>query len=111
MCKYCDTQLVNKEHACPEYFIHKSFRLIDEHTKDQIKDNGDNPVMYLREYRKPLHPVWSLVVEFADEKGTVVESAVLYCPRCGRLLLDDQKEIEELQKEQEEVMKEQPNDF
>ena len=100
MCKYCDTQLVNKEHACPEYFIHKSFRLIDEHTKDQIKDNGDNPVMYLREYRKPLHPVWSLVVEFADEKGTVVESAVLYCPRCGRLLLDDQKEIEELQKEQ-----------
>lgn len=92
MCKYCDTQLVNKERACPDYFIHKSFRLIDEHTKDQIKDNGDNPVMYLREYRKPLHPVWSLVVEFADEKGTVVESAVLYCPRCGRPLLEDNSE-------------------
>ena len=87
MCEYCDMTLVNKEHARRDYFTHKPFYLINERTGKRIKADGNNPVMYLREYRPDGDHVWSLVVEFADEHDTVVESPILYCPRCGDALV------------------------
>lgn len=87
MCKYCNTDLVNKEYACKEYFIHEPFYLADAHTHKALEANGDNPVLYLREYREL--DCWSLICEFADDAGTVVEALVSHCPRCGRKLLVD----------------------
>ena len=52
MCEYCDMTLVDVEHACPDYFIHKPLHLIDEYSGKRIKADGYNPIMYLREYRK-----------------------------------------------------------
>ena len=86
MCEYCDMTLVNVENACEEYFIHKPLHLRDDHTYKRIKADGEHPIMYLREYRKST--LWQLVCEFADDNGTVVASPIIYCPRCGRDLLE-----------------------
>lgn len=86
-CEYCDMTSVNKEHACKDYFIHKSFSLIDAHTKKHIEADGTHPEMYLREYRNEGLHLWSLIVEFADEAGTVVELPISYCPICGNKLI------------------------
>lgn len=88
MCDYCDITDVNIKHACKEYFIHKSFFLVDEHTHELLKDTGYNPVMYLREYRDLDR--WSLICEFADDNGTVIEAPISYCPRCGRTLMKEE---------------------
>lgn len=85
MCKYCDMTLVNKEKSCKEYYIHSPFYLRDEYDYKKIKANGYNPTMYLREYKKT--GIWSIICEFADDAGTVVETQVVYCPRCGKRLL------------------------
>lgn len=90
MCDYCDMTDVNVEHACKDYFIHKPFYLVNEHTHEILKANGNNPVLYLREYREVDH--WSLICEFADDAGTVVEATVSHCPRCGRKLEGTNKE-------------------
>lgn len=84
MCDYCDKTDVDVEHANKDYFIHKPFYLINEYTHEVLKANGNNPVLYLREYRTIDH--WSLICEFADDVGMVVESPVSYCPKCGRKL-------------------------
>lgn len=84
MCEYCDMTLVDVEHACEDYFIHKPFCLRDEHTNKRIKADGNHSLMYLREYRKA--KVWSIICEFADDYGTVVEIPIIYCPRCGNKL-------------------------
>ena len=52
MCKYCDMTEVNVEHACEDYFIHKSFRLQDDFNGKVIGNSGSYPHMYLREYKK-----------------------------------------------------------
>lgn len=83
MCSYCNMTEVDKEHACKKYFIHKPFVLADEHTHKLIKTDGEHPVMYLREYRTEGGHIWSLIIELADEVGTVVETPVLHCPICG----------------------------
>lgn len=87
MCEYCDMTLVNTERACKDYFIHKPFYLKDEYTGKRIKADGYHPTMYLREYRPSGDHTWSLICEFADEGGTVVEAPVIYCPRCGDKLV------------------------
>ncbi len=43
--------------------------------------------MYLREYRPDGDHIWSLICELADDKGTVIEMPVIYCPRCGDKLV------------------------
>lgn len=91
MCEYCDMTLVNVENACKDYFIHKSFYIIDEHTRKCIKADGEHPVMYLREYRTDGSRVWSLICEFADDEGTVIEMPVIYCPKCGDNLAEKNK--------------------
>ena len=83
MCSYCSMTSVNKEHACKEYFIHKAFAFADEHTHELIKSDVEHPVMYLREYRNEGGHVWSLIIELADDAGTVLETPAMYCPRCG----------------------------
>ena len=95
MCEYCDMTLVNTQTACKDYFIHKPFTLRDEHTGKRIKADSDHPVMYLREYRTGGDHTWSLICEFADEGGTVVESSVIYCPRCGDKLVGKNNELTE----------------
>ena len=95
MCEYCDMTLVNTQTACKDYFIHKPFTLRDEHTGKRIKADGDHPVMYLREYRTGGGHTWSLICEFADEGGTVVESSVIYCPRCGDKLVGKNNKLVE----------------
>lgn len=87
MCEYCDMTLVDKEHTCDDYFIHKPFKIKDEHTKKRIKANGEYPIMYLREYRPSGSHIWSLICEFADDGGTIIEMPVIYCPRCGDKLV------------------------
>ena len=89
MCEFCDMTSVNLKHACDEYFIHKSFGVKNDETKKTIKAGGDNPVMYLREYRN--NERWSAVCEFADESGTVIETPVVFCPKCGRKLKQSNK--------------------
>lgn len=85
MCEYCDMTLVNVEHACEDYFIHKPLHLRDDYNGKRIKADGNHPIMYLREYRKS--NTWGLVCEFADSCGTIVETPVIYCPRCGDKLV------------------------
>lgn len=87
MCEHCDMTLVNVETACKDYFIHKPFYIRDEHTGRRIKANGNYPMMYLREYRNVGSHTWSLICEFADDNGTVVEMPIIYCPRCGDKLV------------------------
>ena len=84
MCDYCSKADVNVEHANKDYFIHKPFYLINEYTHEVLLANGRNPVLYLREYRNIDH--WSLICEFADEEGMVIEAPIDHCPRCGRKL-------------------------
>lgn len=86
-CKYCDTTSVDKEHSCSEYYIHHPFVLKNEHTNKRIKNDGNNPVCYYREYYKPKTHLWHLVMEFADDKGTVVEMPAHYCINCGDKLV------------------------
>lgn len=83
MCEYCDMTLVDVEHASPEYFIHKPFYIIDDHTRRRIKADGNHSIMYLREYRNAGSHTWSIICEFADDVGNVVEMPIIYCPRCG----------------------------
>lgn len=87
MCEYCDMTLVDVENACDEYFIHKPLHLKDDYTNKRIKADGNHPMMYLREYRQSKTHTWGLVCEFSDEAGTVVETPVIYCPRCGDKLV------------------------
>lgn len=89
MCEFCDMTSVNLEHACNEYFIHKSFNIQNDETKKTIKEDGNNPVIYLREYRK--NEKWSIVCELADKNGTVIETPVVFCPKCGRKLKQSNK--------------------
>lgn len=84
MCDYCDKTDVNVEHANKDYFIHKPFYLVNEYTHEVLKADGNSPVLYLREYRTIDR--WSLICEFADDAGMVVESPISHCPRCGRKL-------------------------
>lgn len=93
MCKYCDMSLVNIETACKDYFIHRPFYLKNEHTKKRIKADGTNPVTYLREYRNNGSHTWSLICEFADEAGAVVESPIIYCPICGDRLIGRERRM------------------
>ena len=93
MCEYCDMTLVNVETACKDYFIHKPLHLRDEHTGKRIKANGEYPIMYLREYRNDGSNTWSLICEFADEAGTVIESPIIYCPRCGDHLIGRERRM------------------
>ena len=86
MCEYCDMTLVDVEHACKDYFVHKPFHIRND-TGKRIKANGDYPIMYLREYRQSGSHTWSLICEFADDKGTIIEMPVIYCPRCGNKLV------------------------
>lgn len=85
MCQYCDMTLVNVEYACEDYFIHKPLHVRDDFTGKRIKADGNHPIMYLREYRKT--HTWALVCEFADDNGTVIETPIIYCPRCGDKLV------------------------
>ena len=84
MCRYFDMTEVNTKHSCEDYFIHKSFRLQDDYDGKLIRNNGNNPCMYLREYRKTTY--WEIVIELADEVGTVIRTQAVYCPKCGRKL-------------------------
>lgn len=84
MCEYCDMTLM---HTCKDYFTHKPFDLKDEYTGKRIKADGNHPVMYLREYRPAGDHIWSLICEFADNYGTVVETPVIYYPKCGDKLV------------------------
>lgn len=93
MCKFCNMDSVNLKHACDEYFIHKLFEIQNDETKKAIRADGNNPVVYLREYRK--NEKWSIVCEFADVNGTVVEIPVSFCPMCGKKLKHSNKENEE----------------
>ena len=85
MYSYCNRTQVDIDNACKEYFIHKPLPLKDEHTQQPIKADGEHPVMYLREYRTA-GSTWSLICEFADDAGNVVELPIIYCPRCGSKL-------------------------
>ena len=85
MCDYCNMTDVNTKHACKDYFIHKPFFLVNEYTHEPLEANGSNPVLYLREYREVNR--WSLICEFADDAGMVVEAPVSHCPKCGRTLI------------------------
>lgn len=84
MCKYCDMTEVNIEYACDDYFIHKSFRLQDDFNGKVIGNSESYPYMYLREYRNT--PYWEIVMEFADDAGTVLRTQAVHCPKCGRKL-------------------------
>ena len=75
---------VNSEHACEDYFIHKPFRLQDDYDGKLIKNDKWHPCMYLREYRKTSY--WEIVIEFADDSGTVLRTQAVNCPKCGRKL-------------------------
>lgn len=81
MCEYCDMTLVYVEE---DSFIHKPLHIRNERTGKRIKADGNNPVMYLREYRKAKS--WSLICELTDDNCSVIETPVIYCPRCGRRL-------------------------
>ena len=85
MCEYCDMTLVDVGHSCKDYFIHKPFHLYDDFNGKRIKANGENPTMYLREYRRV--GLWDLICEFADDHGMVVRTPIIYCPRCGQKLV------------------------
>lgn len=87
MCEYCDMTLVNVEHASPEYFIHKPFYVRDDHTGRRIKADGNHATMYLREYRNVGSHTWSIICEFTDDAGSIVETPIIYCPRCGDKLV------------------------
>ena len=88
MCKYCDMSIVDPEIASPEYYIHRPFYLLDDHTRKRIKADGNHPIMYLREYRNNIGcHTWSIICEFADDPGRVVETPVIYCPVCGDKLI------------------------
>lgn len=87
MCEYCDMTLVDIENACEKYFIHKPFYIRDDFTGKRIKADGNHSMMYLREYRNIGSNTWSLICEFADNKGAVIEMPVIYCPRCGGKLV------------------------
>ena len=84
MCKYCDMTEVDIKNSS-DYYIHKPFNLIDDYSQKVLVPNGNNPIMYLREYKKD---IWSLICEFADDKGTVVEMKINNCPKCGRKLIN-----------------------
>lgn len=75
---------VDTKHACPEYFIHEPLPLTDDFDKKVILPDRSSPVTYLREYRNKNQ--WSLVCEFADDAGTVIETIITHCPKCGRNL-------------------------
>lgn len=92
MCQYCDMTLVDVEHACKDYFIHKPLPIRNDYTGKRIKADGNHPIMYLREYRLSGSHVWSLICEFADEEGTVIETPICYCPRCGDRLIGKNNE-------------------
>lgn len=83
MCKYCDMSYIDTQHSCPDYIIHRPLYLINGYGK-RIKADRSNLIMYLREYIKS--NTWSLICEFADE--TMIETPIIYCPRCGRKLVE-----------------------
>ena len=85
MCKYCDTSYIDVQYSCSDYFVHRPFYLRNDYNGKRIKADRNNPIMYLREYSKS--NTWSLICEFADEEGTVIETPIIYCPRCGNKLV------------------------
>ena len=87
MCQYCDMTLVDVEHACDEYFIHKPLYVRNSENFKRIKADGNHPMMYLKEYRQTVTHIWALVCEFADDNGTVIETPICYCPKCGDKLV------------------------
>ena len=89
MCDCCDITNVNTIQA-NDYYMYKSFYLVDEYTHEVLEATGRNPVLYLRQYKLTDH--WSLICEFADDKGTVIESPVNFCPICGDRLAGKNKE-------------------
>ena len=87
MCRFCDTADANIKNTCKDYYIHNPFIVSDEHNQEVLEPDENNPIMYLREYTKgDMKGLWSLVCEFADDNGTVIETRVGCCPMCGRKL-------------------------
>lgn len=93
MCKFCSVSFANVKYACEEYLIYKLFELKNDETKKSYNTDGNEPVMYLREYRQDKK--WSVVCEFADNDGRVVETPVYFYKKCGRKLKDENKQGDE----------------
>lgn len=84
MCDYCDMTFINEDRSCDEYLVHKPLYLKDENTRRRIKADWKHPIMFLKEYRRV--GIWHLVCKTPDDDTILVETPIIYCPRCGRKL-------------------------